>query len=112
MRSNAGLYYENYREFAEALYLIETDRALADALGRHGREFFARDYAWPVVEGKYLDVLRRLHDEDAAPGPATPAPAREGGRRSGIEARPGWFARRRRTLPAARGVMEALPHGA
>jgi glycosyltransferase involved in cell wall biosynthesis len=113
LRSNAGLYYENYDEFAAALLRLGEDRDLAAALGANGREFFCRHYSWPVIEGKYLDMLQRLQDEDAD------ADRRKagGGRRNGAreegrgERLPGWFARRRRTLPPAREVMEALPQG-
>lgn len=114
VRSNAGLYYENYEEFAAALSRIEKDRDLAAALARNGRDFFCRHYQWPVIEGKYLDMLQRLRDEDvgaqggkAGSGLATPKPKGEGG----IEPLPGWFGRRRQTLRPARQVMEELPQG-
>lgn len=100
IRSNAGLYYETYEEFAEALRSIADSRLLADALGNHGRDFYRRHYAWPVIEGKYLDMLRRLQAEDQA-GVQRPTP----------EAPPGWLARRRRTLPPARERLAALPGG-
>jgi glycosyltransferase involved in cell wall biosynthesis len=99
-RSNAGLYYESYEEFAATLLRLEMDRELARALGRNGREFFCTHYRWPVIEGKYRDMLRRLRDEDARRG-REPRP---------IKPLPGWFARRRRDLRPAREVMEALPH--
>ena len=60
IRSNAGLYYENYEEFAEALYSLESNGPLNARLGRNGREFFQRNYAWPVIERKYLDMFERL----------------------------------------------------
>ena len=39
LRSNAALFYENYGEFAEALYSITSSPALSDALGRNGRTY-------------------------------------------------------------------------
>jgi glycosyltransferase involved in cell wall biosynthesis len=99
IRSNAGLYYENEAEFVEALCALQDNPDLAARLGRNGREYFREHYAWPVIEGKYLEMLARLEREDAA-----------GAARS-IEPLPGWWARRRRMLPAARLVLSDLPAG-
>jgi glycosyltransferase involved in cell wall biosynthesis len=97
IRSNAGLYYEGYPEFAEALYAIASSHSLRDALGRNGREYFRRHYTWPVIERKYLDTLERF--------------ARDGSRRPAVEPLPAFFARRRKTLPPARQVLAAIPAG-
>ncbi len=102
VRSNAGLYYEDYNEFAEGLWRIENDRALAAALGANGRDFFCRNYRWPVIEGKYLDMLQRLKEEESDPTFAA-AP---------IPQLPGWLARRREMHRAARELMNDLPLGA
>jgi glycosyltransferase involved in cell wall biosynthesis len=96
LRSNAGLYYGDAREFAATLDRLIADRQLAAALGRNGRTYFERHYAWPVIEGKYLDMFARLSSEPA---------------RAAIEPLPGWFARRRRVLPPAADVVAALPAG-
>jgi glycosyltransferase involved in cell wall biosynthesis len=100
LRSDAGLFYENYEEFLETLALLQANRRLAAAMGRNGREYFQRHYAWPVIVRKYMDMLNRLRADDAAgaPGPA-------------IEPLPGWFARRRSALPPADDVVEGLPAG-
>ncbi len=100
IRSNAGLYYENFEEFVETLRALETNRGLNAALGRNGRAYFMRHYAWPVIERKYLDMFERLNRTEA-PAPGSTA----------IEPLPGWWARRRRTLPPARAVLERLPSG-
>ena len=101
IRSAAGLYYERYEEFAETLYSLESNGPLHARLGRNGREYFTRHYAWPVIEQKYLDLFRRLKQEDAA-----------GGRRKPIEPLPGWLARRARTVPPATEVLSRIPSGA
>jgi glycosyltransferase involved in cell wall biosynthesis len=100
MRSNAGLYYENYEEFVEALYALESNGPLNARLGQNGRAFYVRHYDWPVIERKYLDMLSRLQAED-----------REGRSGRSIEPLPGWFARRRPVIPPARSVLERLPAG-
>lgn len=103
IRSAAGLYYENYEEFIETLYALESNGPLNARLGRNGREYFARHYAWPVIERKYLDMFEQLKRDDAARG-AAGAPT--------IEPLPGWLARRRRVLPPSSGVLTTLPSGA
>lgn len=97
VRSNAGLYYEDAREFAAALDRVLSDPALAATLGRNGRAFFVRHYSWPVIERKYLDMFDELRRT-----PTTHA----------MEPLPGWFARRARTCPPAADVVNALPAGA
>jgi glycosyltransferase involved in cell wall biosynthesis len=96
IRSNAGLYYDSFEEFAEALYLLDGTGPIGPILGQHGREFFRRHYAWPVIERKYLDLFERLSRE--------PAPA--------MAPLPGFFARRARTCLPARQVVDAAPVGA
>jgi glycosyltransferase involved in cell wall biosynthesis len=97
IRSNAGLYYENYEEFVEALYSLESNGPLNGRLGRNGREFFKRHYAWPVIERKYLDIFEQLKRENRAePEPAT---------------LPGFFARRKRNLPPAQEILSKIPSG-
>jgi hypothetical protein len=96
IRSNAGLYYESYAEFAETLRAIEHNRWLSTMLGRNGRFFYRDHYDWPVVERKYLDMFNRLKQE---------SPSRA------ADALPGWLARRRRTVPPAADVVAALPAG-
>jgi glycosyltransferase involved in cell wall biosynthesis len=100
LRSNAGLFYENDEEFLETLALLQANRRLAAAMGRNGREYFQRHYAWPVIVRKYIDMLNSLRAEDAA-----------GARRAAIEPLPGWFARRRSSLPPADDVVKGLPAG-
>jgi glycosyltransferase involved in cell wall biosynthesis len=95
VRSNAGLYYETFEEFAEALYLLEAAGPLAAPLGRNGREFFRRHYAWPVIERKYLEMFERLKREPAPP----------------MEPLPGWLTRRRRTERPGEQVMSSARRG-
>ena len=99
VRSNAGLYYTGYEEFAEALQLLETNRRLRTALGANGRAFFRQHYAWPVIERKYLDMLDQLQSEDRAGVTRT------------LEPVPGWLDRHRRRVPPAVEVLERAPAG-
>jgi glycosyltransferase involved in cell wall biosynthesis len=96
IRSNAGLYYDNIRDFLGAIDRLLGDPPLAAALGRNGRDFFTRHYSWPVVERKYLDMFARLTSERA---------------QHRMEPLPGWFARRRPAVPAAADLLASLPEG-
>jgi len=97
IRSNAGLFYENYPEFAATMRAIDTTPSLQAALGRNGSAFFERNYSWPVIEKKYVDMLNQLSKEPA------PKP---------MEPMPGWFSRRRKSQPPADEVVKKLPTGA
>jgi glycosyltransferase involved in cell wall biosynthesis len=100
IRSNAGLYYGSYEEFVEALYSLEANGPLNARLGRNGRAFFQRNYTWPVIERKYLDMFDRLSRDSAASASGWK-----------LDPLPGWFARRNRDLAPARDVLERIPRG-
>jgi glycosyltransferase involved in cell wall biosynthesis len=99
LRSNAGLFYASYDEFAEALGWFGRNPDAARALGANGCAYFRQHYAWPVIEQKYMDMFDRL--------------SREGdpGRTDLREPLPGWLARRQPTLRPARFVVDELPKG-
>ena len=97
IRSGAGLYYESYAEFAEALYALESNGPLHAKLGRNGREYFQSHYGWPVIERKYLDMFERLKKG---------SPVRT------IDPLPGWFERRKNDVPAASEILRSIPSGA
>jgi hypothetical protein len=72
------------------------DSSLVARLGEHGRSYFARHYAWPVIERKYLNMLEELKSEP---------PTRE------MEPMPGWLACHRADVPPAIDVVAELPSG-
>jgi len=97
IRSNAGLYYESYEEFVEGLYSLESNGPLNARLGRNGREFFMRHYAWPVIERKYLDMFEQLRRADPPVNAIAPLPW--------------WLGRRTRNVPPAADVLARVPSG-
>jgi glycosyltransferase involved in cell wall biosynthesis len=99
IRSSAGLYYESFAEFAEALYALEATGPLNAVLGANGREYFRQHYAWPVIERKYLEMFERLKQENKA------------GVSRRVEPLPGWLARRRADLRPAEEILSSLPSG-
>jgi glycosyltransferase involved in cell wall biosynthesis len=60
LRSNAGLFYENYDEFREALLVLLDSEKLQGALGQNGKDYFDHNYTWDVIEHKYLSVVEQL----------------------------------------------------
>jgi glycosyltransferase involved in cell wall biosynthesis len=99
LRSNAGLFYANFDEFAEGLSWFGRNPERARALGQNGCAYFQAHYAWPVVERQYLDLLDRLSRE---------TPPDEGPL---ADALPGWWERRKPVLPPAEYVLESIPGG-
>jgi glycosyltransferase involved in cell wall biosynthesis len=60
LRSNAGLWYENYEEFKECLGLLFTNGKLREKMGENGKKYVEENYSWENVEGKYLRLLEKL----------------------------------------------------
>lgn len=56
-RSRGGLAYRGFEEFAEAAQALLADAGLRTALGRQGRAFVEREYAWETVVGKLEGLL-------------------------------------------------------
>jgi glycosyltransferase involved in cell wall biosynthesis len=59
LRSNGGLIFHDYAEFAEGLRLILAEPGLAEALGRQGRAYVDREYSWEAIDGKVEGLLER-----------------------------------------------------
>jgi len=59
-RSNGGLYYSSYEEFAATLRLLLTNERLRQELGRNGAAYVHRNYNWDTIERAYLDWLGEL----------------------------------------------------
>jgi glycosyltransferase involved in cell wall biosynthesis len=60
LRSNGGLFYENYHEFREGLSLLLGSPRLRLAMGENGKKYFTANYTWPIIEKKYLAILDKL----------------------------------------------------
>jgi len=65
LRSNGGLFYETYDEFAAGLDLLLEDIELRRRLGQQGAEYVAKHYRWDAIERHYLrtfeTVARQLY---------------------------------------------------
>ncbi|NLB66732.1 MAG: glycosyltransferase family 4 protein [Lentisphaerae bacterium] len=58
--AQAGLWFRHYPDFETQLaYLLDHPEARAD-LGKRGRDYVLREYAWPVIEQKFVSALDAL----------------------------------------------------
>lgn len=53
LKSNAGLYYENYMQFEQAVNRLLTDQTLYTALAKNGPDYVKKNYNWN-------DIIRKL----------------------------------------------------
>jgi glycosyltransferase involved in cell wall biosynthesis len=58
LRSNGGLFFEDYFEFVEALELLARNGALRQRMAEAGRAYVLQNYTWDRVTDNYLAVLR------------------------------------------------------
>lgn len=59
-RSNAGFWYTDYEEFKEIILLLNSNEKIKEIMGRNGEIFFQTNYSWPVIENKYLELIKKL----------------------------------------------------
>jgi len=78
--SNAGLYYADRDEFAEALKLLLHDPALRATMGRNGKAYVNRHYRWSAILTKYERLIARLRTQPAREPERERVPERETGR--------------------------------
>ncbi len=57
LRSNAGLFYADGDEYAEALDLLVREQKLRDTLGANGRRYVDAEYRWSVVLDRWRALL-------------------------------------------------------
>ena len=57
LRSNAGLWYQNYEEFKECLLFLLTDAETRKKLSMSGIQYIQNNYTWESVEKKYLNMI-------------------------------------------------------
>ena len=60
VRSNGGLFYRGYAEFAPALRMLVERADLQEGLGEAGRAYVAREYDWDIVERRTDSFLEQI----------------------------------------------------
>ena len=58
--ANAGLWFRHYPDFETQLTYLLDHPAERAQLGRNGRDYVTREYAWPVIEDKFFAALDAL----------------------------------------------------
>ena len=58
-RSNGGLWYSNYQEWAEIFACLQAGR-VSNVLGRQGWRFVREHYSWPSIERAYLESVEAI----------------------------------------------------
>jgi len=62
IKSNAGLWYNNYEEFKECMDLMLSDCRLIESLSRNGERYIEKNYSWEKIEEKYLKMIDYIKD--------------------------------------------------
>ena len=60
IRSNGGLYYQNYGEFKECLDFLLKNDDIRIKMGKNGKNYVERNYGWERVVTKYIMFLENL----------------------------------------------------
>jgi glycosyltransferase involved in cell wall biosynthesis len=60
IRSNGGLWYENYAEFRATLSLLLQQADIRSGLGASGKNFVKSLYTWDRIESKYLQLVNNV----------------------------------------------------
>jgi glycosyltransferase involved in cell wall biosynthesis len=60
LKSNGGLYYTTYDEFALCLDLLLSDDRLRKTMGKQGEAYVTQHYSWDTVEKTYVDFISRM----------------------------------------------------
>lgn len=70
-RSNGGLYYNNYDEFADRLdYMLQND-SIIEQLGQQGNAYVNRHYTWEIIEKKYIKLIEAFQNSKIIPDQST-----------------------------------------
>jgi glycosyltransferase involved in cell wall biosynthesis len=60
VKSNAGLYYRSYYEFAGCLDYLRNNPSLLRKMGINGRRYVEENYQWDIIIRQYRDAIESL----------------------------------------------------
>lgn len=63
-RSQGGLYYHTFEEFAGSVQRLTQDKKLQNALAANGRKFVLENYKWETIIEKYKQLFKMIVDKD------------------------------------------------
>lgn len=58
--SNGGLYFSDYFEFEEIINFIQKHPKAADIMGRQGRDYVCKNFAWNIIVDKYIRFFNEI----------------------------------------------------
>ena len=61
VRSNGGLYFTTYPEFAAAANYLFTEESVRRKMGENGRAYVLENYQWPTIVEKYRQLIGEVH---------------------------------------------------
>jgi glycosyltransferase involved in cell wall biosynthesis len=64
IRSNGGLFYQNYQEFKELMLILLGDKDLQNILGKNGKKYYDNNYDLKIIANKYERMLYYLTHEN------------------------------------------------
>ena len=60
IKSNGGLWYQDYYEFKDCLTLLLSSSKLRDKMGTNGKIYVKNTYTWPIIERKILELIDKI----------------------------------------------------
>ena len=63
-RNNGGLYFSNYDEFAATVDYLMANPAIAQQMGKNGRQYVLDNYQWPMIIDKYRQIIEQIMEDD------------------------------------------------
>ena len=61
-RSNGGLYFTNYDEFAATIDFLFDRVGMARKMGQNGRQYVLDNYQWPLIVDSYKQLISEMQD--------------------------------------------------
>jgi glycosyltransferase involved in cell wall biosynthesis len=63
IRSNSGLWYQNFDEFKACLFLLSTNSKLRKIMKSNGIRYIQNNYSWEVIIDKYLKLFEQIESD-------------------------------------------------
>jgi glycosyltransferase involved in cell wall biosynthesis len=67
IKSNGGIWYQDYDEFKDCLTLLLSSSKLRDKMGKNGKKYVNNAYTWPIIEEKCIRLIDKIL-RDKEPG--------------------------------------------
>jgi len=65
IKSNGGLYYDNYFEFEASVNYLLTHKDVRMQLGKNGVHYIQENYRWDIITAKLKRLIRYVKSSEA-----------------------------------------------